>query len=293
MIFNSPLRYPGGKNKLARFIALICEKNRVTGHYVEPYAGGAAVSLYLLLNGYVKEITINDLDRSVYAFWYSILHHTRKFCNRVEQTEVTLENWDRCKKIQGKKEKASLFELGFSTFFLNRTNRSGIINGGMIGGRNQNGEYKIDCRFNKEELIDRIKRISKHKNQIQLYNLDALKLIKKIKKKVAIGNTIFYFDPPYYLKGPSLYMDHYETDDHKIVAREIKAIKKAKWIVSYDNVPAIKKFYNGFKKKKYSLFHTAYSKRKSEEVLFFSNNLKNILVTSKTCGWQKQSGSYF
>jgi len=288
-MFNSPLRYPGGKNKLARFIALICEKNRIADHYVEPYAGGAAVSLYLLLNGYVKEVTINDLDRSVYAFWYSILHHTRKFCNRVEQTEVTLENWDRCKKIQERKEKASLFELGFSTFFLNRTNRSGIINGGMIGGRNQNGEYKIDCRFNKEELIDRVKRISKHKNQIHLYNLDALKLIKKIKKKVATGNTIFYFDPPYYLKGPSLYMDHYEKEDHKIVAREIKAIKKAKWIVSYDNVPSIKKFYNGFKKKKYSLFHTAYRKRKSEEVLFFSNNLKNIQVgISKTCGWQKR-----
>ena len=278
MMFNSPLRYPGGKNKLAQFIALICEKNGVTGHYVEPYAGGAAVSLYLLFNGYVKEITINDLDKSIYAFWYSILHHTRKFCNRIEQTDVTLENWDKCKKIQKNKERSSLFELGFSTFFLNRTNRSGIINGGMIGGRLQRGKYSIDCRFNKDELIERIQRIKKCKNKIHLFNLDAVDLIKKIKNNASINNTLFYFDPPYYLKGPSLYMNHYAKDDHRKVAKEIKTIKKAKWIVTYDDVPEIKKFYNSFKKKKYSLFHTAYIKHRNKEILFFSNNLKNTQI---------------
>ena len=157
MKFYSPLRYPGGKNKLARFIASLCVSNNISGHYVEPYTGGASVALKLLLDGYVNEITINDLDRSIYAFWHSILTNTNKFCRKIRNTEVTLNNWKRFRKIFLNKEKASLFDLGFATFFLNRTNRSGIINGGVIGGVKQKGEYKIDCRFNKDNLIDRIK----------------------------------------------------------------------------------------------------------------------------------------
>lgn len=278
MVFDSPLRYPGGKNRLARFIALICEKNNVDGHYVEPYAGGAGVALYLLFNRYVREVTINDLDRSVFAFWHSILNHNQKFCNRIRKTEITLKNWDDLRKVQSRKEKASLFELGFSTFFLNRTNRSGIIRGGMIGGRNQDGHYRIDCRFNKEDLIERIRRIGKYKDRIHIRNLDAMALVKKIKKNPKVENTIFYFDPPYYLHGPSLYMNHYDEGDHKKVAKEVQSIKQAKWVMSYDNVSEIKQLYKGRKKKEYPLFHTAYDKRESTEVLFFSDNLKNTKV---------------
>ena len=274
MSFYSPLRYPGGKNKLAGFIRSVCELNQVTGHYVEPYAGGASVALHLLLNNHVKEITINDLDRSIYAFWHSVLNHPRKFCNRIETVDVIVENWKKFKKIQEHKKHVSLFELGFSTFFLNRTNHSGIINGGMIGGIGQKGEYKIDCRFNKDDLISRIKRISKHKKKIHLYNMNALKLIDVIRQKSKTKNLVFYFDPPYYLKGPSLYMNHYEKNDHKIVADKIKKIKNGKWIVSYDNVPKIKQLYETYKRKEYPLIHTAYEIRQSEEVLFFSNNLK-------------------
>ncbi len=273
MKFYSPLRYPGGKNKLAKFVALICEKNNINGHYVEPYAGGASVALHLLFKGHVKEITINDYDRAIYAFWYSILNNTDKFCRKIRRTEVTVENWRKFKKIQDNKNKASLFDLGFSTFFLNRTNRSGIIDGGIIGGFEQKGNYMIDCRFNKEELIERIKFIAIHRKNIHLYNLDALQLIKKIKGFKNKVNTIFYFDPPYYLKGPSLYMSHYKHKDHKEVSEEIKKIRNIKWIVSYDNTPEIKKLYAFSKKKEYSFLHTAYEIREGKEVLFFSKNL--------------------
>lgn len=273
MKFYSPLRYPGGKNKLAKFIALICEKNNINGHYVEPYAGGASVALHLLINEYVKKVTINDLDRAVYAFWYSILNDTDKFCNKIKTTKITIENWKKFKEIHKNKDKESLFNLGFATFFLNRTNHSGVIDGGVIGGIDQKGNYKIDCRFNKEELIKRIKLIAKHKDNINLYNLDALKLIEKIQKNRGNKNTIFYFDPPYYLKGPSLYMSHYKHEDHKEVSEKIQEIKNTKWIVSYDNTPEIKKLYLDSKKKEYSFFHTAYEIREGKEVLFSSYGL--------------------
>ena len=269
-MFYSPLRYPGGKNKLAKFVALVCEKNNINGHYVEPYAGGASVALHLLINGYVKEITINDYDKAIYAFWYSILNDTEKFCRKIKNTEINIENWKKFKEIHKNKEKENLFNLGFAIFFLNRTNRSGIIDGGIIGGKNQKGNYKINCRFNKNDLIRRIKLIAKYKKNINLYNEDALDLINIVKKD---KNTIFYFDPPYYLKGPSLYMDNYKNDDHKKVSEKIQKIKNAKYIVSYDNTPEIKKLYKKLKKLEFSLIYTAYRIRKGMEVLFFGNGL--------------------
>ena len=151
MKFYSPLRYPGGKNKLAKFVALICEKNNINGHYIEPYAGGASVALFLLFNDYVKEITINDVDKSIYAFWHSVLYNTDELCELIQKTEINIDNWKKQREIQKNKEAATLLDLGFSTFFLNRTNFSGVINGGVIGGLKQWGKYKIDCRYNKKK----------------------------------------------------------------------------------------------------------------------------------------------
>ncbi len=282
MKFYSPLRYPGGKSKLARFIALLCKKNEIdntNGHYVEPYAGGASVALFLLLNGHVSEITINDSDRAIYAFWYSVLHHTDKLVSKIRSTRINEQTWRQCRKVQQHKDIASLFDLGFSTFFLNRTNISGIIDGGMIGGYGQKGKYKIDCRFNKKELIQRIQTIAEHKKDIHLYNLDALDLIKKIEKK---PSTIFYFDPPYYLKGKSLYLNHYTYADHEEVSKEIQAIHNARWIVSYDATKPIKDLYKGYRKKEYSLVHTAHTARLGDEVLFFSDNMTVPQVTTPT-----------
>ena len=271
MLFNSPLRYPGGKSKLADFIAVACEENVITGHYVEPYAGGASVALHLLFNGHIKKVTINDLDRSLYAFWNSILCHTEKFCNLIENIEVDVKNWKHMKSIQRDKS-ADLFQLGFSTFFLNRTNYSGILGGGVIGGLNQSGKYKINCRFNKKELIRRIKRIAEYKDSINLKGIDAKDLIDQIQKREC-KNTIFYFDPPYFMKGLSLYMNHYTNDDHSIVANKIKRIKNAIWIVSYDNAPEIRKIYKNYRKTIFSTAYTARDVHHQKEILFFSNGM--------------------
>lgn len=272
MWFNSPLRYPGGKNRLARSVAFICEENGINEHYVEPYAGGASVALHLLFDGHIKKITINDLDRSIYAFWHSVLNHTQEFCELVERTEINVENWIIQKDIQIQKESVSLFKLGFSTFFLNRTNRSGILTGGILGGKSQNGNDRIDCRFNKTELIQRIERIGKHKDCITLYDLDALKLIHKIQKNPS-RNTLFYFDPPYFMKGPLLYMNHYTKKDHEELAQAIGEIKNARWIVSYDDSQEIAKLYSKYQQTKYNIFHTAFHMKKGTEMLVFSNNL--------------------
>ena len=277
----SPLRYPGGKNKLSAFIAQICIENDINGHYVEPYSGGASVALFLLLEGFVEKITINDKDRSIYAFWHSVLNKTEQLCELIENTEITISEWRKQKNIQSRKQNADLLELGFSTFFLNRTNRSGIIKGGMIGGVNQSGDYLIDCRFNKSDLIDRIRKIASRKKDIRLYKKDALKLIEKIQKESENSNIIFYVDPPYYYKASSLYMNHYKDENHRLVSEKIKSIKNIRWIVSYDNVPEIKELYSNCDKKEYSFKHTAHSTRIGKEILFFSSGLLKTNLENK------------
>src|SRR5690606_13517830 len=218
----SPLRYPGGKNKLSAFIAKICMDNNINGHYVEPYSGGASVALFLLIEGYVQKITINDKDRSIYAFWYSVLNHTNRLCEMIKNAEFTIDEWKKQKSIQSKKKEVDLLTLGYSTFYLDRTNRSGIINAGVMGGIEQKGNYLMNCRFNKEELIERIRIIAKYKKNIRLYRKDAIRLIDKIQLEAQNENVIFYFDPPYYLKASTLYMNHYENRNHRLVSEKIR-----------------------------------------------------------------------
>ena len=273
MIFYSPLRYPGGKNKLARFIARICERNNINGHYIEPYAGGASVALYLLLESCVSEITINDKDRAIYAFWYSVVHKPEEFIKLIQTTRVNISTWKKQRAILKNREREPLLRLGFATFFLNRTNVSGILNGGPIGNINQTGFYKLNCRFNKKVLIERIRRIANHKNRIHVECMDAINLAKKIEQKAKDSNSIFYFDPPYYLKGESLYMNHYEKDDHVAVGEVIQNIKVVQWMVSYDDRPEIRKIYSNFRPKTHQLMHSARGPRIGKEIIFFSRKL--------------------
>ncbi len=116
------------------------------------------------------------------------------------------------------KFKENLLNLGFSTLFLNRTNRSGIIKAGVIGGKEQKGEYKLDCRFNKADIIQKIRYIAAHKNDIVLYNLDTEDLIRNVINNLEHKSFIF-FDPPYYNKGATLYTNFYKHEDHVSLAK--------------------------------------------------------------------------
>ena len=275
MTFYSPLRYPGGKKKLVNYFKEIIIKNDLEGGvYVEPYCGGSSIALSLLIDRYVSKIIINDIDRSIYAFWHSALNRTKEFCKLIEETPLTIDVWRQQKKIQKNKDKQDLLSLGFSTFFLNRTNRSGILKAGVIGGRNQKGKWKIDARYNKEDLIKRIELLAKNKKKIEIFNEDAIKLVKKLKNKLP-KKTLIYFDPPYFMKGKELYLNHYGPEDHKEIAMEIFKIKNQGWIITYDNVGQIKKLYQKYKPKTYSLRYSAGNHNKGKEIIVSS---KSILI---------------
>lgn len=273
MDFYSPLRYPGGKGKVADYFKQIFKDNLLyDGVYVEPYAGGASVALSLLLNQYASKVIINDIDRSIYAFWHSVLYKTEELCKLIEDTPVNVATWNHQKKIQKHKSKHGLLKVGFSTFYLNRTNRSGILNAGIIGGKEQTGTWKIDARFNKKDLIKRIQRITDYKDQIELHNFDAVELVKTLRKTLPT-KSLFYFDPPYYVKGKDLYLNYYQDSDHQEIADEIGKLNKQKWIVTYDCVPSIENLYTDFRQVKYNLNYSAAQPSKGEELMIFSDNL--------------------
>lgn len=268
----SPLRYPGGKTVIAPLVSDIIKINDLTEHeYIEPFAGGAGLALFLLENELVKKVHLNDFDRSIWAFWKAVFFYTNKLIDLIEKTDVTISEWQRQKKIQENKQTADIVELGFSTFFLNRTNRSGIIaKAGMIGGHKQLGLYKIDCRYNKKNLIEKILNISKFKRQINLYNKDANKLINLLEKK--IKDSFYFIDPPYYEKGRLLYSEYFLPNDHIDLANSIQNIK-GNWLLTYDFTEKIKCLYKQQLAHTFSLNYSAAKKRKEVELLYASNGL--------------------
>lgn len=272
----SPLRYPGGKNRLTKYVKeLINLKKLNKSTYVEPFCGGSAVALSLLINGHVSNIIINDYDKSIYAFWYSVLYDCENLCNKIKNTPVTIDEWYKQKEVQKNKKSANILELGFSTLFLNRTNRSGILKAGIIGGVKQVGIYKLDCRFNKEDIINKIQLINQYKDGIKLYNLDTEELINKVINKLDKKAFIF-FDPPYYKKGSCLYTNFYKHDNHVSLANKIKNIKYHSWIVTYDNVDTIKDMYRGYLKEIYRLNYSAGKNYDGQEVIIYSKTLSSV-----------------
>ena len=277
--FLSPLRYPGGKGKMARVFKQMIEANDLLdGVYVEPFVGGGSVALSLLLSDYVSRILINDKDRSIYAFWHSVLNHAEQLCRLVSDTHVDMDQWRRQKQVQMHKEEADLLELGFSTFFLNRTNRSGIIKGGVIGGNHQTGNYLIDARFNKPDLIARIERIAEYADRIELHDEDAVALLNNICGTMP-DRTLYYLDPPYYVKGPGLYMNYFNDDDHRNIAAAVASIPHGKWIVTYDNHPFIAALYSRYRQREFSLSYSTTNGKRGEEIMIFSDNLQEIDMT--------------
>lgn len=270
----SPLRYPGGKAPFAPYIAKVMETNGVAGgHYLEPYAGGAGVALELLLHGHASHIHINDADPAVYSFWIAVTRHSGALLNLLELTPITMGEWFKWRSILRDDCEASLIEKGFATLFMNRTNRSGILKAGVIGGKNQDGGYKLDARFKKDVVAARIREIAKRADDITVYCEDSLALLNRCSEFLP-KKSLIYLDPPYYVKGKGLYRNFYEHDDHVAIAKAIQEKEfKWPWVVSYDNAEEICAMYQLSKSLSYGLNYTAQRRYVGNEVMFFSQNL--------------------
>ncbi|WP_051389672.1 DNA adenine methylase [Bradyrhizobium sp. Ec3.3] len=277
-MISSPLRYPGGKAKLFPFfIELIRENKLFSRDYCEPYAGGAGLALRLLTTGYVDRISINDIDPSIYAFWRSALFDTEKFCRLIAKTPISIDQWYRQQEVWQNGDLDNKLALGFSAYFLNRTNRSGIIEGaGPIGGFAQKGKWKLDVRLVKDWQIQNLRALARYSNQIEVTNLDAMDFLQKA---LSNPNALTYLDPPYYVKGHKLYKNFYQPKDHEEIAEMLLKKRRVNWVVSYDDVPQIRSAYSAFDSITYLLNYSAGEKSEGPEVIFLSDSLIPPTVT--------------
>lgn len=274
---STPLRYPGGKAKLINYTtSLITQNNYLGCTYVEPFAGGAGLAIQLLFNGIVNRLILNDKDRSVYALWHSILHQPDELIDLLLNTDITIDSWHMQKDVQLRKDTENLLSLGFSTLFLNRTNRSGILNAGPIGGKKQNGNFKLDCRFDKQDIINRIRKITQVSHLIEFYNHDAIYFIENIINPIT-DRVFIFFDPPYHIQGPGLYLNHYKDDGHRMLSTIISNVQHP-WIVTYDNTPLINELYSNFTCTTYQLNYSAQNPQKGTELMIYSGNINPLPI---------------
>lgn len=271
----SPLRYPGGKASLAGLFEDILEELDLSSPtYIEPYAGGAGAGIALLRQGLIERLVINDIDPAVYAFWASVVAHTEEFVQKVSDTPLTVEEWRRQKAIYNDGAEASLLELGFAFFYLNRTNRSGILNAGVIGGLAQSGNYKIDARFNRKTLVERIYAIGGLADRIDVLDLDGRTVIRRFSSN---PNTFLYIDPPYVDAGSKLYLNAFEARDHTALSEIVLTVDQAHWLLTYDKSSFIQKLYSSEHQCLLDLTYSANRTGNAQELMVASPGVAEIL----------------
>ena len=269
----TPFRYPGGKNALAGYLREIIKANDLHHpNYVEPYCGGAGAALNLLFSEVVSDIFLNDIDPAVYSFWRFCLLEPENLCDRILTARLSVFEWERQRRLLHRSSVRSTLDLAFAALYLNRVNRSGILRGGLIGGRNQDGPWKMHARFNRDDLAAKVRLIARYAERIHVSRLDALTFVRRLSK--TLPTTAFlYLDPPYVKQGSSLYENHYSEKDHKEIARVLQSEIPQKWVVSYDLCSAIKRLYAGLPQLTYSLSYSANEHRSGREIIVFGPNV--------------------
>ncbi|MEM7515324.1 MAG: DNA adenine methylase [Planctomycetota bacterium] len=273
-IATSPLRYPGGKTALLETVAETMRLNKIDrGQYIEPYAGGGGLALSLLFAGHVSSIHLNDVDVAIAALWRAMLERSEDLIEMMEAVPITVEEWERQRFLYLAGHATDPMELALATLFLNRTNRSGIIKtGGIIGGRAQAGKYLIDCRFNKQTIAARIRRIAKYRKRIVFTSEDALDFIRSRKERPAHRSFIF-IDPPYFKAGADLYTSFYRPEDHLDVAEAIGELDRP-WMLTYDTAPEIMAMYKNNRQFRFDQLYSAQKKRTGVELMIVSKGLR-------------------
>ncbi|WP_155317182.1 DNA adenine methylase [Desulfosarcina alkanivorans] len=268
----TPLRYPGGKSSLAPLLSAVIKTNGLEGSvYAEPFAGGAGAGIKLLYAGVVSKIALNDADPRILDFWLAVIGQPNKFLDRIANTPVTVNEWYKKKAIWKNPKQYNLLERGFATFFLNRVNRSGILEGNPIGGLNQDGPYLIDARFNRKNLIKRIKRMSEWRSLISFSGLDAIDFLSAVSAQPK--PPFLYLDPPYVAKGRSLYLNAYQHEHHEKLCNWLKSQDRLSWVLTYDDHPSIHKLYSWCRVERMNIRYSAQVKRQAVELLITPRRL--------------------
>jgi len=249
----SPLRYPGSKKRLVLYLCEIIKYNKLNPDVlIEPFAGGGNIALHFLLNQIVNKAIIADKDKLIYSFWNVLFSNPDYLIDFIKKVKVNLNNFYRYKEMARNFENYEEEKLAEACIYLNRTSFSGIMTDivGPLGGKNQQSQYKIDCRFNKKTLIEKMKYISSLSRNVIVLSFDWKDTIKYaqdwVRNKKRLDRLFFYFDPPFFNKANDLYRCYFNKEEHKQLYEEIICLNYD-WVLSYDNAPEIRRLYSNDK----------------------------------------------
>ncbi|MEV0309314.1 DNA adenine methylase [Nonomuraea fuscirosea] len=286
MQYVSPLRYPGGKGKMTDFLArLIRDQRPRPTTYIEPFAGGAGAAVALLHLEVVDRIILNDLNRGIAQFWQSVFSQTEELIHRIQTCDVSTNEWHRQREVY-LSDSADGLDLAFAVFYLNRTNRSGILDARPIGGLEQTGNWKIDARFNKKDLIERIENLGAYRHRVEITSEDGIDLMASFRDKK--GASFFYIDPPYFGQGDELYMNTLTWADHSRLAKTIAGDKLRYWLLTYDADPRVETLYPKHRIASFSISHTAAKQHVGMEYMVVSDLLNVVSLD----GISRRNGSW-
>lgn len=277
----SPLRYPGGKAILSQFLTDAIDLNDLRDcAYYEPYAGGAGAALTLLKGGVVSEVYLNDADIRIYAFWRACLHHAERFVSRIASVPLTIKEWRRQQEVCSNPGQYPLFDVGFAAFYMNRCNRSGVLTGsGPIGGYEQAGKWRMDVRFNRATLAERVLKLSQMRSSIHVANKDAIEFLEATLPRGRGRRHVFvYLDPPYVSKGQRLYLNAYEAEDHRNLAKYLGYQQTLPWIMSYDDSDLVRQLYQDYQMAMLPIRYTLQEKRPALELVIAPHHVEVPVV---------------
>jgi DNA adenine methylase len=270
----SPLRYPGGKSGLYARLREVIRANGLAGcTYVEPYAGGAGAGVGLLVTGQVNRVIINDLDPAIYAFWRLLVTEPEYLREMIRSARLDPIEWAKQREVYRHANETSIRALGYATFYLNRTSRSGVLNAGPIGGHDQTGPYKIDARFNRDDLIERVRIIALYAKRIVATSKDGKAVISTY---VGRPKTFIYADPPYFDKSRGLYMNAFSASDHAALADVLNSHASRNWLLTYDNVPRVAELYPDRRRHEFELYYSAHTARRAKEIVVLSDAIADV-----------------
>lgn len=279
---STPLRYPGGKSQLRPFVRkLLLHNNFSPSVYFEPFCGGAGIAIDLLISANVDEIVLNDADRGIFSFWYAVLNDVDRLCSTIDATIISIDEWYKQREIYRSLNDSNVkknpvvydFDLAFATFFLNRTNVSGVIEGGCIGGLGQSGKYRLDARFNKVNLLKKIEKINSCRDSITLFGMDGFELLKLFSSGemgVFPEDVLSFVDPPYVAQGKNLYLNFFSLGDHGRLADLLRQMMDYRWVLTYDNCEYTRGLYSEFDVRSLDVRYSANRRIISREMIVLS-----------------------
>jgi DNA adenine methylase len=272
--YASPLRYPGGKARMApwltdTFEALLWPMD--VEIWLEPFGGGAGAALTALASGRVPEAWIVEANPALAAFWTTVMNDGPAMADRVERTVPTLGMFQDSRQtvaaaLDG--ERIDTFKLGLAAFILNRCSRSGMIlpSVGPIGGKAQTGLHTVAARFNAAALADRIRTVHALGDRFKVFAGDGISFLEDLPASGVQDEVFCFVDPPYIGVGNDLYAIGMDDDLHQRLANALNRLT-APWLLTYDAHPQIPQLYPDSQVLEFDIPHTAGSSRVGTEYL--------------------------